>query len=107
MGISYDFYQTPGTVIASIFLKQIDKSTSSVVFEERHVRLDLRTADKKHYVDLIPIFGVIDPETSYYNIMKTKLELTMTKTDGIGWPVLRADERKTGEIIQTGRAGVA
>ena len=104
---SHDFYQTPSTVIASIFLKQIDKSVSTVVFERNQVRLDLRTANEKRYVDSIPVFGVIDPEKSYFKVMNTKLELTLTKADGVGWPVLRADERNTGEIIQTGRAGVA
>lgn len=104
---SHDFYQTPSNVIASIFLRGIEKAESSVTFDEKHIWLDLRTVDKKHYVDSFPTFGVIDPSRSQYNVMKTKLELTLAKTDGAGWPVLRADERHAGEIIQTGSAGVA
>jgi hypothetical protein len=37
--------------------------------------------------------------------MGTKLELTLAKADGLGWPVLRSDDKHTGEIIQAGRAG--
>ena len=104
---SHDFYQTPSTVIASIFLKQVDKSLSSVNFEDGSVRLDLQTSDHKQYVDVIPTYGVIKPAESKYIVTKTKLELTLAKNDGIAWPVLRADERHKGEIIQTGRAGIA
>jgi hypothetical protein len=39
--------------------------------------------------------------------MGTKLELTLVKADGASWPVLRADEKLTGEIIQVGKAGRA
>ena len=39
--------------------------------------------------------------------MGTKMELTLVKADGNSWPVLRADERRTGEIIQVGNAGRA
>ena len=94
-------------MIASIFLKQIDESASTVVFERNSVHLNVWTAQKRHYVDSIPLFSIIDPEKSYFKVMKTKLELTLTKMDATGWPVLRADEQSTGEIIQTGRAGVA
>ena len=37
--------------------------------------------------------------------MGTKLELTLAKADGTSWPVLRSDDKLTGEVIQVGRAG--
>jgi len=51
------------------------------------------------------LYAPIDPENSSFKIMGTKLELTLAKADGAGWPVLRADEKLTGEILQVGRAG--
>ena len=42
--------------------------------------------------------------------MGTKMDLMLEKdtTGGVAsWPVLRSDERATGEIIQSGRAGRA
>lgn len=101
-----DFYQTATTVIASLYLKKIDKAVSKVEFKDAQtVVLDLHTADKKRYQTDMPLFGTIDTEKSSFKIMGTKLELTLAKADGSGWPVLRADDRLTGEIIQAGRAG--
>jgi len=101
-----DFYQTATSVIASLYLKKIDKERSKVEFAAANtVELDLHTADKTRYQTSMVTFGPIVPEKSSYKIMGTKLELTLAKADGMGWPVLRKDDPHTGEIIQAGRAG--
>jgi hypothetical protein len=73
------------------------------------ISLDLLTSDAppKRYKAVVPLFGPIDPATSTFNILGTKLEVTFVKADGSSWPVLRSDEQRTGEIIQVGRAGRA
>jgi hypothetical protein len=103
----HDFYQTPTTVIASFFLKKINKETAKVDFSTTEVSLNLVTTDAppKRYKADIPLFGPIDTETSSFKIMGTKLEITFMKKDGASWPVLRSDEARTGEIIQVGKAG--
>ena len=101
-----DFYQTTATVIASLYLKKIDAAKSSIKFaSSSKIDLDLRTSDNKRYSNELELYGQIDPEKSTYKIMGTKLELTLSKADGLGWPVLRATDPHTGEIIQSGRAG--
>ncbi|KAK5675432.1 hypothetical protein LTS10_011874 [Elasticomyces elasticus] len=101
-----DFYQTATSVIASLYFKKIDKARSKVEFvDEETVELDLHTSDAKRYRTRMTTFGKIDAEKSSFKIMGTKLELTLAKADGMGWPVLRADDPHTGEIIQAGRAG--
>ncbi|EME87295.1 uncharacterized protein MYCFIDRAFT_126098 [Pseudocercospora fijiensis CIRAD86] len=102
-----DFYQTATTVIASLYLKKIDKDRSRVEFSDdgTRVNLDLHTSDKKHYASEMELFGPIKSGESKFKIMGTKLELTLAKADGRGWAVLRADDPHTGEIIQAGRAG--
>ena len=103
-----DFYQTATSVIASLYLKKIDKERSKVEFKDAEtVELDLHTSDNKQYTTSTRLFGPIKPEASSFKIMGTKLELTLAKAEGVGWPVLRADDPHTGEIIQAGRAGVA
>ena len=103
-----DFYQTSSTVIASLYLKKIVKDRSKVGFPNANtVDLDLHTSDSKHYNTSVELFGLIKPEESTYKIMGTKLELTLAKADGQGWPVLRASDPHTGAIIQAGRAGHA
>ncbi|KAG6363175.1 hypothetical protein INS49_008271 [Diaporthe citri] len=102
-----DFYQTPSSVIASFFLKKIDKSIAKVVFTQSSIQLDLPTTDSppKRYRTEVPLFGGIDPEKTTYKILGTKLEVTLAKAEVSSWPVLRADDRLTGEILQVGRAG--
>lgn len=107
--VRHDFYQTASAVMASLYLKKIDKDASRVEFASPStVELDLHTADRKVYATTLPLYGRIQPDKSTFRILGTKLELTLVKADdGAGWPVLRSDERPTGEIIQTGRAGTA
>lgn len=105
--VRHDFYQTPSTVIASFFLKKIDKDKSAVKFESQGIALDLLTSDAqpKRYRTTIPLFASIDMEKSTYKILGTKLEVSLSKAGGTSWPVLRSDERLTGEILQIGQAG--
>lgn len=106
--VRHDFYQTTTTVIASYYLKKIDKARAKVEFtSSTTVTLDLPTAEKKRYSAEIPLFGRIDPAKSTYKIMSTKLELSLIKADGLGWPVLRSDENRGSDIIQVGQAGIA
>lgn len=106
----HDFYQTATSVIASFFLKKINKDSAVVSFSApQELTLDLPTTDSvpKRYKTIVPLFGAIDTEASSFKIMGTKLEVTLVKADGASWPVLRSDEQRTGEIIQVGRAGRA
>lgn len=101
-----DFYQTAATVIASLYLKKVDKERSSISFADATtIELDLRTTDQKRYQSTMILFGATKPEENKFKIMGTKVELTLAKADALGWPVLRADDPHTGEIIQAGRAG--
>ncbi|KAH6674042.1 integrin beta-1-binding protein [Plectosphaerella plurivora] len=103
-----DFYQTPSSVIASYFLKKIVKDQAKVEFHENSVTLDLPTSDAprpKRYRTEVPLFAPIDAEKSTFKVLGTKLELTLVKGDDSSWPVLRSDDRLTGEILQIGKAG--
>jgi hypothetical protein len=104
----HDFYQTPSTVIASFFLKKIDKDRAKVAFDAQKLDLDLPTTDTptpKRYKKVVSLWGPVDPAKSSFKILGTKLEVTLAKADGSSWPVLRSEDRVTGEILQVGRAG--
>ena len=102
-----DFYQTPAAVIASFFLKKIDANKAKVEFQPQTLVVDLPTTDPvpKRYRADVPLFGAVDPEKCSFKILGTKLEVTLYKAGGDGWPVLRSDDRATGGRIQIGRAG--
>ncbi|KAF2833354.1 chord-domain-containing protein [Ophiobolus disseminans] len=105
--VKNDYYQTATTVVASLYLKKIDKSNAVVDFHPTNVTLDLRTTDGKRYQSEFPLFATIKPEESKFRILGTKLEMTFAKADGTSWAVLRSDDKPTGEILQVGRAGRA
>jgi len=94
-------------VTASFFLKKIDKAQARVVFGSQSVTLDLPTTDAppKRYKAEVPLFAPVDPAKSTFKILGTKLEVVLAKADVSSWPVLRSDDRLTGEILQVGRAG--
>jgi hypothetical protein len=106
-GNSHDFYQSASTVTASFFLKKIDKAAAKVEFNPQSVDLDLPTYDNppKRYRTQVPLYAAIDPGRSSFKILGTKLEVSLAKADVSSWPVLRSDDRPTGEILQVGRAG--
>lgn len=95
-------------MITSFFLKKIVKDKAKVEFHARTVSLDLVTSDTptpKRYRADVPLFAEIDPAKSTFKVLGTKLEVTLAKADGASWPVLRSDDRLTGEILQVGKAG--
>lgn len=97
-------------MIASFFIKKINKDAATVVFAgPTELSLDLPTTDvpPKRYKNVVQLFGPIDPEASSYKILGTKLEVALVKADGSSWPVLRSEDPRTGEIIQVGKAGRA
>jgi hypothetical protein len=101
--VRLDFYQTSTSIIASLYLKRIDKSKASITFPSpTSIELDLITADSTRYRKVVPLFGPIDPAKSTYKIMGTKLELTLLKADGRSWPTLRSDDDRVSGIFQVG-----
>ena len=108
VSIRHDFYQTPTTIHASLYLKKISKADAKISFSSpTTIELDLPTTDSRRYKTSLPLYAPVNIEKSAWKIMGTKLELTLIKADGQSWPVFRADERRTGEIIQLGKAGRA
>ncbi|KAK9356200.1 HSP20-like chaperone [Lipomyces doorenjongii] len=99
-----DFYQTPTTVIVSIFAKKCDESKSSIEFFEDSLALDLMHLGTKRFKTEFQLYGPIVPEKSKYKVMGTKVEITLAKANGLSWGGLRAGESGAG-MIRFGVAG--
>ncbi|KAK9325210.1 HSP20-like chaperone [Lipomyces orientalis] len=93
-----DFYQTPTTVIVSIFAKKCDESKSSIEFFEDSLLLDLLHLGTKRFKTQFQLYGPIVPDKSKYKVMGTKVEITLTKANGLSWAGLRAGESGAGMI---------
>ncbi|KAJ6036392.1 hypothetical protein N7540_000671 [Penicillium herquei] len=102
-----DFYQTTSSVNVSLYLKKIDKERARVDLAATSITFDLPTTDNKRFQDTYSLFAPIDAEKSSFRVLGTKLELTLVKADGTSWPVLRSDDKWSGQRIQIGNAGRA
>ena len=90
-----DFYQTQRTAVLAIFAKKIDKSSVSVEFASRQLSIGFNFDPRKRYEATIPLYNEIEPEQSRYEVLSTKLEITLKKANGASWPVLRPDPNVT------------
>ncbi|KAF9567585.1 chord-domain-containing protein [Agrocybe pediades] len=104
-----DHYQTPGQVHVSVFAKQVDKERSKVEILSNKINLDLFLPNKKRFTKSIELFGAVEPESSSFQVLGTKVELNLRKSDGRSWTVLEKTDRNLGNISLTfgvgGRTG--
>ncbi|KAK9480334.1 hypothetical protein V1514DRAFT_326099 [Lipomyces japonicus] len=93
-----DFYQTPTTVIVSVFAKKTEEEKSKVEFSQDSLALDLIHLGTKRFKTEFKLYGPIIPEQSKFKVMGTKVELTLKKANGLSWAGLRAGETGAGMI---------
>ncbi|KAI0035722.1 HSP20-like chaperone [Vararia minispora EC-137] len=104
-----DHYQTPSTVQVSVYAKKADKSRSVVSFGNNTLVLDLFLPDSKRFHRTLELFGPIDPTTSKFEILGTKVDIMLKKRDGRSWTLLEKTDRDLGGVALTfgvsGRTG--
>jgi len=104
-----DHYQTPANVHVSVFAKQVDKGRSTVVFEPEKIHIDLYLPGGKRFKRSLDLFSVIDPDTSSFKVLGTKVELNLKKSDGKSWTLLEKTTQDLGGFQLTfgvgGRTG--
>ncbi|KAI8829055.1 chord-domain-containing protein [Chytriomyces cf. hyalinus JEL632] len=83
-----DWYQTPTTVIVSIFAKKVDKAATTVQFSEDKVSINAKFQDGKKYVETIPLALAVDAANCKFLVLSTKIELVLKKANGLSWPTL-------------------
>ncbi|WWC87898.1 uncharacterized protein L201_002798 [Kwoniella dendrophila CBS 6074] len=83
-----DHYQTPLQVHVSAFAKGADKEKSTVKFEEQQLHIDLYLPANKRVTKSISLYGPINPETSTFRILGTKVDIVLQKPSAISWPLL-------------------
>ncbi|WWD16509.1 hypothetical protein CI109_100936 [Kwoniella shandongensis] len=83
-----DHYQTPLQVHVSAFAKGADKEKSKVVFESQQLHLDLYLPGNKRVVKSVTLYGPIDPETSTFRLLSTKVDIVLQKPKPASWPLL-------------------
>lgn len=91
--VRHDYYQTSTSVIASLYLRKVDKQNAKIDFTSSStIALDLPTTDMKRYREEMALFGQIDIAKSTYKIQSTKVELMLVKLYNESWPLLKSDD---------------
>ncbi|KAJ2518800.1 hypothetical protein H4217_003088 [Coemansia sp. RSA 1939] len=85
-----DFYQTPGTVIVSVYAKKIDRNQSSISFSSDSMHLHLVYEGNKVYDDEIKLNAPVDPDASSFEFLSTKAEIKLVKKTSGPWSALES-----------------
>ncbi|TPX41860.1 hypothetical protein SeLEV6574_g05890 [Synchytrium endobioticum] len=81
----YDWFQTPTTVTISVFAKKVDKSKTKVEFGSNELNVYVKFLDGKAFRLSTPLSQPIKPEESKYEVLSTKVEIVVTKSNGVAW----------------------
>jgi hypothetical protein len=90
-------YQSPSQVILTIYVKGLDRQNIKVEFGERRLLVEFPvpgTSDRVYQMNK-ELFQPIQPESSSFNLYRTKIELVMHKANGISWAALEATDHVT------------
>ena len=106
--LRHDFYQTPTSVIVSLFGKGASKEASMVSFTHWEVRgicpphraaeqvwqltYELHLPGSRRSSGIIYLYGPVDPSRCTYKVLSTKVEITLVKADERSWPALEASQ---------------
>ncbi|KAK7279893.1 hypothetical protein RJT34_24952 [Clitoria ternatea] len=83
----HEFYQTPDEVVVTIFAKGIPRDSMTVDFGEQILSLCINVPGKE-YVLQPRLFGKIIPDRCRYEVLSTKIEIRLAKTEPIHWTSL-------------------
>ncbi len=84
----YDFFQTVPKVTLSVYCKAADKSATTVEFERDRVRWHIVGPGGEVCDKLLLLTERIKPAECSFAVLSTKVELRLTKEEGVQWTVL-------------------
>lgn len=92
-GIKVNWYQNDGMVTLDLYVKNVVKESSTIVFQKDVVKIGLKREGGEDYVRDIHVFDKIVPEQSSWHASKFKVEIRMKKGNvGAQWKGLDQDE---------------
>jgi len=86
----YDWFQVPSAVTVTIYAKKVLKEESQITFDVFKLNINLKFQDGKFFRKEIILSNAINPETSKYEILSTKVECKLMKATGDQWTNLEA-----------------
>ncbi|KAK6534076.1 hypothetical protein TWF281_005414 [Arthrobotrys megalospora] len=92
--IRHEWYQTANSVTVSLFVKGVPKESTTVELESNSLSITFPLPSGSDFsFTLDPLFAEINPSTSYYKILGTKVEFTLQKVEiNKKWATLESTE---------------
>ncbi|XP_074570052.1 protein SGT1 homolog isoform X1 [Curcuma longa] len=91
----YDFYNAPMEVVLTIFAKGVPATSVSVEFGEQILSVTIDIPGEEQYHFQPRLFAKIIPEKCSYQVLSTKIEIRLSKSESIAWPSLEYSDKKT------------
>ncbi|KAL6765659.1 SGS domain-containing protein [Haematococcus lacustris] len=90
----HQWYQLQSKVTVDVYAKGLSKEQAEVTFEEQRLLVVLKDAsgEEEYRLDM-PLYGKIQPGACHYEVLKSKLEITMSKADSTQWASLEKSSR--------------
>jgi len=88
-----DWYQTQTSVILSVFAKSVNKEASKITFEPFKLNLSIVFTNGDIFEKEFYLFEEINPDKSKVSYLSVKLEIILTKANGLSWAALEQTEK--------------
>ncbi|XP_042489629.1 protein SGT1 homolog A-like [Macadamia integrifolia] len=84
----HEYYQKPEVVVVTIFAKGVPSKNVSIEFGEQILSVTIDVPGEDPYIFQPRLFGKIIPEKCRYDVLLTKVEIRLAKTEAINWTSL-------------------
>ncbi|CAG7717371.1 unnamed protein product [Allacma fusca] len=89
-----DFYQTESDFVLTILAKNVNPNDVAVQFGSQTLEVRAKLADGEDYELKTNLFATIRPESSSYQVTKSKIEIRLRKDTASSWTALECVEKK-------------
>lgn len=89
----FDWYQSQTHVILSIFVKNVDKPNSRFNFTRNQLSVTIPFMESKIFQRTFDLSQIIIPDDCKFDIMSSKVEISLKKGNGITWAALEKTDK--------------
>ncbi|XP_075116607.1 integrin beta-1-binding protein 2 isoform X2 [Leptodactylus fuscus] len=81
----YDWHQTSSLVVITVYAKTALPDLSKVLANRTQLDIQIAFQGKKEFRKQLELWGVIDTDRCFVNMLATKVEITLKKSDPVTW----------------------
>eukprot|EP01137_Pigoraptor_chileana_P008439 Opistho-2@55279 len=90
--VKHDWYQTDSAVVITVLAKNVKKEDVDVEYKEQAVSISVKLPAGTEYNMELDLAFPIDTSRCSFNVMSTKVEISLRKKDAVRWPTLERSD---------------